>query len=154
MRVHPHVERSVRLKTESSAGIVKLHRTDAQIGQHAVRAAGAAWLATSANEARVAWRVIPTIAGWSASRSRRPSLLQASVPVLDYTPAWLAPLGRGFEACTLMVRGRKEQRLAEAHRRIAPTEDPRHTHKAVADFGTERRRRHAGEYRVDYGIVR
>src|ERR1700694_5112506 len=40
MRVHAHIERTVRLKTESSVGVVKLHRTDAQIGKYAVRAAG------------------------------------------------------------------------------------------------------------------
>src|ERR1700756_4935464 len=35
-RVHPHVERSIRLKTESSCGIVKLQTADADIGQDSV----------------------------------------------------------------------------------------------------------------------
>jgi len=40
MRIHAHIERTLRLKTESPAGIVKLHRTDPKIGEHAVRASG------------------------------------------------------------------------------------------------------------------
>src|SRR4029077_8148996 len=35
-RVHPHVERSLRLKTESSCGIVKLQAADAKISENAV----------------------------------------------------------------------------------------------------------------------
>src|SRR5690348_10692201 len=36
LRVHPHVERSFRLKTEAARGIGKLQATYAQVGQEAV----------------------------------------------------------------------------------------------------------------------
>src|SRR5580704_153769 len=36
MRVHPHVERSFRLKTESACGIGKLQAADAEICENAV----------------------------------------------------------------------------------------------------------------------
>src|SRR5438477_7391646 len=35
-RIHPHVERSFRLKTESACGIVKLQAAHAEIGQQTV----------------------------------------------------------------------------------------------------------------------
>src|SRR5258708_22262161 len=35
-RVHPHVERSIRLKTESACGIVKLQTADSPISQQTV----------------------------------------------------------------------------------------------------------------------
>src|SRR5437879_13816358 len=35
-RVHPHVQRSIRLKTESACGIVKLQTADSEIGQQTV----------------------------------------------------------------------------------------------------------------------
>src|SRR5438270_2125670 len=37
LRVHPHVERSFRLKTESALGIVQLQRAQSDVGQQAVR---------------------------------------------------------------------------------------------------------------------
>src|SRR5216110_1221666 len=37
LRVHPHVERSFRLKTESASGIVQLQRTQSDVGQQAIR---------------------------------------------------------------------------------------------------------------------
>src|SRR5712692_2786223 len=37
VRVHPHVERPFRLKTESPRGIRELQGTQAKIGQHAIR---------------------------------------------------------------------------------------------------------------------
>src|ERR1700731_2540595 len=36
LRVHPHVERSIRLKTKSARGIGKLQAADANVGQQAV----------------------------------------------------------------------------------------------------------------------
>src|SRR5262249_34427411 len=38
LRVHPHVERSFRLKTESALRVSQLKRTQTQIRQNAVRA--------------------------------------------------------------------------------------------------------------------
>src|SRR5438477_9659485 len=40
LRVHTHVERSFRLKTESARWIAELQRADAQIGQQTVRRCG------------------------------------------------------------------------------------------------------------------
>src|SRR5215469_12084334 len=36
LRVHPHIERPFRLKTESARAVVKLQAADAEIGQQAV----------------------------------------------------------------------------------------------------------------------
>src|SRR5271157_58744 len=36
MRVHPHVERSVRLKTESARRVVQLQAADSEVGENAV----------------------------------------------------------------------------------------------------------------------
>src|SRR5205807_10393338 len=40
MRVHPHVERPFRLKTESARRITKLQRAHAQVSQDSIRACG------------------------------------------------------------------------------------------------------------------
>jgi hypothetical protein len=37
MWIHPHVERSFRLKTESAVGVVQLQTAYAQVSQHSVR---------------------------------------------------------------------------------------------------------------------
>src|SRR5215469_2980296 len=37
-RIHPHIERSFRLKTESARGVIELQTTDADVGQDAVHA--------------------------------------------------------------------------------------------------------------------
>src|SRR6266851_1567289 len=42
-RVHPHVERSIRLKTESACGIGKLQTADAKIGENAVNLVVGRW---------------------------------------------------------------------------------------------------------------
>src|SRR5260370_2598430 len=42
-RVHPHVERSIRLKTESACGIRKLQTADAKIGEYAVNLVVGRW---------------------------------------------------------------------------------------------------------------
>src|ERR1700757_3967328 len=36
VRIHPHIERSLRLKTESARGVVKLQTADPDVGQNAV----------------------------------------------------------------------------------------------------------------------
>src|SRR5580692_7614772 len=40
MRVHPHVERSIRLKTESARRIIELQAAHSNVGQDAVRKLG------------------------------------------------------------------------------------------------------------------
>src|ERR1700733_15628676 len=36
MRVHPHVQRSIRLKTESPCGIAQLQAADSDVGQNSI----------------------------------------------------------------------------------------------------------------------
>src|SRR5262252_8201289 len=36
VRIHPHIERSLRLKTKSARGVVKLQAADSDVGQDAV----------------------------------------------------------------------------------------------------------------------
>src|SRR5512140_3500967 len=36
LRIHSHVERSVRLKTKAARGIIKLHAADAKVGENSI----------------------------------------------------------------------------------------------------------------------
>ena len=51
LRIHPHIERPFRLKTESARRSVKLQAAYSKVGQQTIETPGALLVATSANDA-------------------------------------------------------------------------------------------------------
>src|SRR6266404_5137860 len=68
MRVHPHIERSFRLKTKTSCGVFQLHAACAQIGEQPVQTCGRyslAYFGKACVQQRDPWPLILKIWRWS-----------------------------------------------------------------------------------------
>src|SRR5258708_6954642 len=104
LRVHPHVERSIRLKTESPCGVGKLQAAYSDVGQNAVGLQAS---------------------GFSQTCKRRMPQLDAR-PIRFAGARRLKPDSRSFQRCRIFIEPNQMSRCAEAFCDFVPMSAPAH----------------------------